>query len=245
MTDTFEPLASPHLNDTKHQINEPLQDASNAPDTAVSAFHARQNLPQRQSLLLTLPTEFRLHICSYMTLSPASVDWNGVFFSFHQLHKDMLTQLHPDTDLKNCLQTIMARPPDCNRNTSCELKTGIPHTLFGWVRDVTIQVRIQETWEGPFYSLYSLYLDTLQISLTGDINPPEHQRGAISIPYGDLKTIRPPCLLDGLGTTMNCKKITLTLDELATVDDARDKEISYHLTMPGTKIIYLFTICVE
>jgi hypothetical protein len=60
----------------------------------------RPIVAQSGSRLLSLPTELRLLIASYMSISPKdAVDYLGLYYSFRQLQKDLWNQLQPARDL--------------------------------------------------------------------------------------------------------------------------------------------------
>ncbi|KAF3009635.1 hypothetical protein E8E13_007409 [Curvularia kusanoi] len=196
-----------------------------------------------ESQLLHLPTELRLQICSYMTIAPAKIDWEwkGAFFTCRKLQQDMLNKLSPASEVKKFFQTEVMLSLDIER--AFGVTPGLPHPFFGWVRSVTVHFPLYREWFDVMYQsypLYSLYLDELQILLTG--GPGQRKR---FLPWGDLKSTAPTYLMDeskNRKLVMNCKKITVTLDDLITVDGGRDKETSFGVTIPGTDLTYLFTI---
>ena len=202
------------------------------------SMYERPVYPQPQSPLLGLPAELRLLICSNMTLSPSTTDWNGAFFSCRQLHKDMLDQLDPNNS---------------TYNFPC-VRSGVVHPVFGWIRSLSVTVELKKGWRIngiDFKQLYALHVDELQLLLTGE--PRERRRHpGIEIPYGDLTTFGPPMLATPSGQlqpvgadvdiVINCKKITLTLEQLAMEDGARDKQTTYEVAFSGTNKVYLFTV---
>lgn len=193
---------------------------------------------QPQSPLLGIPAELRLLICSDMTLLPSKIDWNGAFFSCRQLHNDMLDQLDPNNS---------------TYNFPC-VRSGAVQPVFGWIRSLTCTIELKWGWRVDridFKQLYSLHLDELQLLHTGE--PHEHRRyPVIEIPYGDLTTFGPPVLttpsgqLQPIGANVdmiiNCKNITLTLEQIAIDNGTRDKQTTYEVAFKGTDKMYLFTV---
>ncbi|KAF9691165.1 hypothetical protein EKO04_010604 [Ascochyta lentis] len=232
------------VDDEQAELSNDTQKASSAgtANGTVVALQFRSILWQGRSPLLNLPGELRLQVCSHMALSPVTLDWTGAFFSCRQLHHDMVQQLPPVTEMEECLQHIVATQPESSDVLPCELIPGLPHPLFSWVRHVALKLYVPNGWKPMMPRLYALHLDNLQILLVSDKDA-RHTSRSIPLPYGDLKTLRPPYLWNHKAKiTMNCKKITLILYELAKADGARAKETSYNLTLPGTEIVYLFTI---
>ena len=184
----------------------------------------RSICPQPRSPLLGLPAELRLLIRSNMTLLPSTTGWNGAFFSCCQLHRDMLDQLDGNSKYSfSCVQS------------------GAAHPVFGWIRSLTCSIELEKGWRitrVDLKQLYALYLDELQL-LTGELR--ERRYPGIETPYGDLTTLGPPMLaassgqLQSVGAdvdmVINCKKITLTLEQLASADDARDKQTTYEVAL--------------
>ncbi|KAF1928287.1 uncharacterized protein M421DRAFT_157853 [Didymella exigua CBS 183.55] len=204
------------------------------------SIYERSVRHQPQSPLLRLPAELRLEICSNMSLSPTTVDWNGAFFSCLQLHNDMLTKLHSKQEAIKYMKV-----PSC-------LNFRGAHPVFGWIRNMYLIIELNLGWRDhlhAFKKLYTLHLDDLQFLLIGEPRLGERYPG-IATPYGDLTTLGPPGLatpsgqLEPAGTNVviNCKKITLTLDHLANVEGARDKQTCYEVAFQGTDIMYLFTV---
>lgn len=192
---------------------------------------------QPRSPLLGLPAELRLLICSHMTLLPSTTDWNGAFFSCRQLHQDMLDQLNPNNITYNFLY----------------VRSGAAHPVFGWIRSLICTIELEKGWcttRIDLKQLYALQLDELQLLLTGE--PRECRYPGIQTPYRDLTTLGPPMLATPSGqlqpvgadinVVINCKKITLTLEQLASADYARDKQTTYEVAIKGTNKMYLFTV---
>jgi hypothetical protein len=192
---------------------------------------------QPRSPLLGLPAELWLLICSNVTLLPSTTDWNGAFFSCRQFHHDMLDQLNPNNS---------------TYNFPC-VRSGPAHPVFGWIRSLTCTIELEKGWcttRIDFKQLYVLHLDELQLLLTG--GPRERRYPDIQTLYGDLTTLGPPMLATPRGqlqpvgadinVVINCKKTTLTLEQLASADYARDKQTTYEVAFGGPNKMYLFTV---
>lgn len=201
------------------------------------SMYERPACPQPQSPLLGLPAELRLLICSNMTLLHSTTDWNGAIFSCRQLHQDMLDELDPN---------------DSKYNFPC-VRSGVAHPDFGWIRNLSIMMELDKGWRVSriyFKQLYALHPDKLQLLLGGE--PCSRPYPGVQTPYEDLTTVRLPLLATPSGqlqrigtdvdTVINCKKITLTLEPLASVAGARDKQTIYEVAFKGTNNMYLFAV---
>ncbi|KAH6639050.1 hypothetical protein C7974DRAFT_387765 [Boeremia exigua] len=211
-----------------------------------SGVYTRPVISEQKSPLLRLPTELRFQICSYMSLSPDTVEWNGAFFSCRLLHNDMINELRPAREMQRFLQAetmrislepqaVQPELADCPH----KLSYGLPSPLFGWIRNVTVHVPVVNGWLDTMHNVYPLYLDELRLIL---VKSKEQGNRGIRLPYHDLKSANPPYLLDEFRPaeiTVNCKKITMTLDVPA---NPRRKKISYELQVPHAEVTYLFTI---
>jgi hypothetical protein len=141
-------------------------------------------LPQPSSRLLSLPTELRLLVCSFITLSPEHADslaFRGAYTSCRRLHQDMRDQLDPSQDLP---RYIAAQA--WSDSIRSHITLGGPTPFLGLIRDLTIRVPVPPSvrWQKPcsvvLPSLYSLYLDRLHVVLTGS--------SMHALPYADMKS---------------------------------------------------------
>ncbi|KAF1848169.1 uncharacterized protein K460DRAFT_353187 [Cucurbitaria berberidis CBS 394.84] len=194
--------------------------------------------PQQASRLLSLPTELRLMICKYMTLSPASADslaWKGAYFACRQLQNDMRAELKPEQDLAKYIASNHASwQPD--------ITVGLRHPQLNLIRDIAVHTPIpghgydiERFWSKTMSSLYALYLNHLQVILTGC--------HFYRLPYYDLKSWRSHLFIDYVGKgKVHCKKVTFTIDELANEMNGRKMCTRIANVIPGTKILYLMEI---
>jgi hypothetical protein len=202
-------------------VNDPVLPAS---ENSIS--------PQPDSQLLSLPTELRLTICRFMTLSPEFADslaWRGAYESCRRLHKDMRDELDPASDLIRYVADLQS---------PLRITIGQPRLFLGVIRDLTIYLaRPTGRDRRPYATLESLarlYLDHLHIIFTGD---------RFDGPERDMKTFDPGHLVKWTEVgEVNCKKITLTIESLANAEGGRHKTTEFTNIIPGSQILYLMTI---
>ena len=228
----------PSLNELSNRtITVPVSAQMAEPDRDCRA----QPQPQRASRLLSLPTELRLIICGYMTLSPASADslaWKGAYFACRQLHDDMRNELKPEEDLSKFIATNQTLWTNTDHQWSITI--GLPHPQLDLIRDVKIHAPITWCLRGTcsldtVSSLYTLYLNHLHIILVG--------RDQRRFPSDGLKSWHPPLFMNRVRNgKVHCKKITFTIDGLANVKDGREKSTQIANMVPDTKILYLLEI---
>jgi hypothetical protein len=197
-------------------------------------------LPQPDSQLLNLPTELRLTICRFMTLSPEFADslaWRAAYEYCRRLHQDMRDELGPANDLPPYiakLQSSAVRP--------LGIILGQPLPFLRQIRDLVVHLHnLVGTDSWPYdnpESVVRLYLDHLHIIFTG---------GGFDGAQRNLKTFDPGHLVKWTEVgKVNCKKITLTLEGLADANGGftmtitgfsnviQDSQIPYSMTIVQT-----------
>ncbi|CAO2647450.1 Nn.00g083720.m01.CDS01 [Neocucurbitaria sp. VM-36] len=228
----------PTVHDTGHRSFKSL-----APNQAAATIRQTIPTPQPQpaSELLSLPTELRLMICRYMTLSPASPDslmWKGAYFACQQLHKDMRDELEPEKDLARFIVSHhVSQVQTCCQST---IKIGLSCPRLNLIREITIHTPIPgdeqvDCWHDALSPLYALYLNHLYVILTGsDFN---------RLPYHDLKSWGPGLFIKYVFEgRVHCKKVTFTIDELANVEGGKEQSTEISNVVPKTRISYLLNI---
>ncbi|KAF2827098.1 hypothetical protein CC86DRAFT_370153 [Ophiobolus disseminans] len=206
-----------------------------------SAVDPTSILPQPASRLLSLPTELRLLVCSYMTLSPEyteSLAFRGAYLSCRLLHQDMRNALVPEQDLvKYMASKRQLWTPAVHTNVSL----GPLHPFLGLIRSLTIRIPVPTggRWQSDclvvLRSLYALYLDDLHVVMTGAHNN--------SLPYGDMKSFGPSLFMDFVRKeAVNCRKVTFTLDSLSRAEGGRAMSTVLAIHEESTNIRYHLTI---
>jgi hypothetical protein len=196
-------------------------------------------LPQPSSRLLSLPTELRLLVCSFMTLSPESADslaFRGAYTSCRRLHQDMRDQLDPSQDLPRYIAA-----QTWNDRIRSHVTLGGPTPFLGLIRDLTIRVPIPPSvrWQKPcsevLPSLYSLYLDRLHVVLTG--------AAVHALPYADMKSFHDSYFIDFVKRgVVNCRNVTFTIHTLSRAQGGREKRTTIENLAPESEIRYRLTI---
>lgn len=169
--------------------NSPLLAAASArldgPSNTPSGNTVRGIVHPPPDGLLSLPAEIRLHICSYITLSPVSPDSvanRGILGTCRQLQNDMFEEHGPAKDL-NAYINASERPWVKSPRVDLLVTLGQPLASTRFICSVTLQmlaINLGTGWNeerqyclDALEHLYSLHLDRLQILFEDHL--PEHE----------------------------------------------------------------------
>jgi hypothetical protein len=202
----------------------------------------RPIVAQSGSRLLSLPTELRFLIASYMSISPKDgIDSLGVYYACRQLQKDLWDQLQPARDLSTFVKDNHESLSEPSTRVS-NIKIGPLDPMLRLITSMTVTLPVPEfrhrlDWGVAFTALYPLYLNELKVVLTGSLT------GTADLPNGDMKSWPSRYFIDYVvDGKVNCKKVVFMLDELADQEDGRHKTTRIANIILGTKILCVMDI---
>jgi hypothetical protein len=177
-------------------------------------------------------------IANHMDLSPETIDYLGAYYACRQLQADMWNQLQPARELP---AFIKDHHPAWSHGHEPTIKIGPLHPQLRLLRDVTITVPVPTDRYGmccqkALAALYSLYLSSLTVVMTGRIS-------SGVLPNGDMKSWPPVYFMNFVvDGRVNCRKVVFSLDEMASEDGGRDRTTRIANILPGTKILCVLDI---
>jgi hypothetical protein len=196
---------------------------------------------QPGSRLLSLPTELRLMICRYLSLSPEhGSDFLGAYYSCRQLQKDMWDESGPYQDLDQDVNE-QARPCSHEPNTDVSVKRCQPR--FQLLRHLTVTAQVPHSgrsvnccWR-TLAALFPLYLDELRVKLI------PRDDDLDDLIYGDMKSWRSRYFLDYvIQGRVNCKRVKFGLTAFREKEDENNKTTRLANSIPGTNIVYIMHV---
>ncbi|KAF2269502.1 hypothetical protein CC78DRAFT_540042 [Lojkania enalia] len=205
------------------------------------------------SRLLSLPTEIRLQIYDYMTLSPKTIEgtmWTGAYFVCRQIQTEMKAHLKPERDVPLLLGSIQdgwihspsqpwGRAIDANRQPNITAICGPTNDHLGLLAHVAVTMPSSHLsctcLHQTLAALYKIYLEHVTIVITGY----EPRLGT----YGDLKSMNPALFLEYMcAGKVNCKKVTFSIEHLVNEKGGRHKATPLDMCDGPQGIPYVMTI---
>lgn len=200
---------------------------------------------QRQCKLLShLPSEIRVQIWTYMTISPKSEEciyWKGAYLACRQMHSEIRTELKPCRDLVRIRSRVLESQP------RWDLQPSQSFTLFGLLQEFTVSIPLAvvnaryltNDFEDTLVYLYQLHLNRLVLNLTGGWAKPSPYVMAMN----DVKDLDGDLVREFVDQgEVKCKEVTISIEHLVKADGGRTKSTALDIVSKRQGILYTMII---
>ena len=218
-----------------------------------STSSTREVASQSQSRFFALPSELRLMVYRYLSLSPVSADFpdsRGAYFACWRLHSEMHAELHPEKafdEFKGMMSDCSVRCSPNDLDYIYPVTRGNHLPSFSLLQMVRIHITadylafhlMPELGECNVLSrLYSYYLKHLHIIVSRD-----HSILWDFFPWDDMKSMDHKLMAPSVAQGMvNCSRITFTLEDMMGGKADGKKTTTIENIFPGSDISYQLTI---